>query len=100
MRQKMFDIFGFPRLCLIILNKNLTFYSVNLTFYSVVKVCNNNVQIIIDLHFDMNLAAGLETVGVWDAPRVIDISGFKVLCGYLNKKPNILFKNDEFSQNF
>ena len=55
MRQKRFDILGFPRLCLIILNKNLTFYSVNLTFYSVVKVCNNNAHII-DLHFDMNLA--------------------------------------------
>ena len=56
MRQKMFDTLGFSRLCLIILNKNLTFYSVNLTFYSVVKVCKNNVHIIIDLHFDMNLA--------------------------------------------
>ena len=32
------------------------FWLKNLTFYSVVKVCNNNVHIIIDLYFDMNLA--------------------------------------------
>ena len=54
MRQKSLTFLGFPSSCLIIVNKNLTFYSVNLTFYSVVKVCNNNVHIIIDLHFDMN----------------------------------------------
>ena len=67
---------GFPSSCLIIVNKNLTFYSVNLTFYSVVKVCNNNVRYILLLicilthEFSCTVCIiDLETVGVWDAPK-------------------------------